>query len=80
LTRAGSTAAGVHQATALEGVDEVPLLITQRDHRALAPVDDLVEQPQEPQAVNRLEGTIAGSGRGRGRARFALWEELHCAT
>ncbi len=82
LARPADTAAGgVRQGTALKGVDPLTTRLFQLEHARLAVVDNLVEQPKEPDTIDRVIGRRLGGLGGLGvRLPFALGEELHTAV
>src|SRR5439155_2344254 len=78
LTRPPDTAAGgVRQRTALEGVDPLAAGLSELEHARLAAVDNLVEQPEQPDTIDRAIGRRLALGV---RLPFALGEELHTAV
>jgi hypothetical protein len=69
--------AGVGQRAALKGIDPVPARLSELKDARLAVVDNLVEQPEQPGAIDRAERRRLGLGV---RLPFALGEELHTAV
>ena len=78
LTRTADAASGgVRQRPALEGVDPLPTGLSEFEHAGLAVVDNLVEQPKQPDTIDRAVGRRLALGV---RLPFALGEELHTAV
>ena len=78
LTRTADAASGgVRQRPALEGVDPLPTGLSELEHAGLAVVDNLVEQPKQPDTIDRAVGRRLALGV---RLPFALGEELHTAV
>jgi len=67
----------VRQRTALEGVDPLAAGLSELEHARLAAVDNLVEQPEQPDTIDRAIGRRLALGV---RLPFALGEELHTAV
>jgi hypothetical protein len=63
--------------TALKRVDPIPARLPELQDARLAVVDNLVEQPEQPNSVDGAERRRLGLGV---RLPFALGEELHTAV
>jgi hypothetical protein len=63
----------------LERVDPLATGLSELEHAGLAAVDDLIEQPEQADSIDRAIGRGLGLGLGV-RLPFALGEELHTAV
>ena len=78
LARTADPAASrVRQGTTLEGVRPLATRLSELEHAGLAVVDNLVEQPEQPNTIDRAIGRCLALGV---RLPFALGEELHIAV
>jgi hypothetical protein len=78
LARTADPASGrVRQGAALECVRPLPTRLSELEHAGLAIVDNLVEQPEQPDTIDRAIGRCLALGV---RLPFALGEELHTAV
>ena len=69
--------AGVCQRTRLEGIDPIPTRLSELQDARLAVVDHLIEESEQPNAIDGAERRGLGLG---SRLPFALGEELHTAV
>src|SRR5207302_661948 len=74
---ADPAASRVRQRTTLEGVRPLATRLSELEHAGLAVVDNLVEQPEQPNTIDRAIGRCLALGV---RLPFALGEELHIAV